>query len=145
MIALHNLGNNKYKLVFIELKSARSACRGSSGINDHIDDMKEFLEEYNKNSILKEAFKEFVKNTLDTKVELKLIPNIEYNIDFNNPEFWLLFDMQDKTNCSSIEKIEKVIGDETLHDKDKAYLKIYNGNILKSKKYLEIIKKEYPR
>lgn len=143
MIALKHLNDDNYKLVFIELKSKKGACKGTSGINDHIKDMRDFLKTYENNSDLKTEFKSFVNETLKTRSQLKLIPNKEYNIDFDNPEFWLLFDMIDNTDCSSIDKIEKLLGSdkEKLIDKNEEYLKIYNGNILNGKKNLKMIEK----
>ena len=140
MIALKHLHDNNYKLVFIELKSAKKACIGKSGINSHIKDMKEFLDEFKNSSDLKNEFEDFVLETLNTRKELKFIPNIEYLIDYDNPEFWLLFDMIDNTDCSSVEKIEKIIK-ENLSCKNEEFLKIYNGNILNNKHGLKIVEK----
>lgn len=140
MIALKHLKDNNYKLVFIELKSKKIACLGTSGINSHIKDMKEFLEEYKNNADLKNEFKAFVQETLNIRSELKLIPKIDYNIDYDTPEFWLLFDMIDNTDCSSVEKIEAIIK-ENLSCKNEEFLKIYTGNILKDKHNLKIVEK----
>ncbi len=137
MVALHK-ENNIYKLVFIELKSNKGACKGKSGVNKHIYDMTKFLNEYNTGGELKKVISEFVKNTLDSKKILKLINFTELKYDFDNPEFWLLFDMQDKTDCSSINNIEKIIGAPLLN-KDKDYIKIYIGNI--DKKELTCLEK----
>lgn len=130
MIAFHNV-NGKHKLVFIELKIKKSACINKSGINAHIDDMDGFLMEYNKkDSLLKDMMIRNIKRIIEIKSKLKLIADIKNfdDFDFDNPEFWILLDMENDKKINSIKDIEKMIG-ESIFLVNKNYLKFYKGNI----------------
>lgn len=127
------VGLYKNHLVFIELKVNKEACldnpnKDSSGIQSHIEDMTRFLEEYNRDGILKKEFSEAVKNMIATRRKLKLLKldiDVE-KIDFDHPDFWILLDMKDKTVVNSIEDIEKFTGPI----EDKPFLKFYKGDIV---------------
>ncbi len=139
------IGLYKNKLIFIELKVNKSAClekkssSKSSGIISHIADMEEFLEEYNKDGLLKKELKTSLKNMIKMRQDLKLI-NTYYDpetIDFDNPEFWILLDMLDGTQISCIEDIENITGPI----EDKPFLKFYEGDIA-NKKYKQLKRKK---
>lgn len=97
MIALYN-EKNKYKVVFIELKSNEKACINvDSGVINHIYDMNKYLNEYEKNTLnIKENTKEMIEFNLETKTTLKLLDfkSLDVNeVDFDiKPEFWVIYD-----------------------------------------------------
>jgi len=135
MIGLYLTKEGKYKLVFIELKSKRDAIKNkTSGINNHIDDMDTFLSIYNnKDMELKNLLVSNIKSIIELKGEknLKLIKGLDINkIDFDNPEFWLLFDMVDKTKVDTIEDIKKIINTD-IHNMEKSNttLRLFKGHV----------------
>lgn len=82
--------NDKYRVVFIELKENvnASVSGNSSNIGDHIIDTLNFSELYNSNLKEKERFIKYVKFNLEFKVkhnllDIKDIKNILDNIDFS--------------------------------------------------------------
>lgn len=139
MVALY-----KNHLVFIELKVNKEACldnpnNDSSGIQSHIEDMTRFLEEYNRDGLLKKEFSETVKNMITTRRKLKLLKfDIDVDaIDFDRPDFWILLDMKDGTKIDFIEDIEKFTGSI----EDKPFLKFYRGDIV-NKSYEKLARKK---
>lgn len=138
MLALKKY-NDKYKLVFIELKCTTSAIKDkSSGVNSHINDMDNFLCCYNSpNSKLKAIMEQTIKEIIRVKGEdnLKLIKGLDVNqIDFDNPEFWIIFDML--KNEKAIKK-EDVQAFATM-EKSGATLKFYTGT-LATEEYSKLI------
>lgn len=135
MIGLTQGEDDKYKLVFIELKSKRDAIKNkTSGINNHIDDMDTFLSIYNNKEMeLKNLMVSNIKSIIELKGEknLKLFKGLDINkIDFDNPEFWLLFDMVDKTKVDTIEDIKKIINAD-IHSMEKSNttLRFFKGHV----------------
>lgn len=135
MIGLYLTEEGKYKLVFIELKSKRYAIKDkSAGINNHIDDMDTFLSIYNnKDMELKNLLVSNIKSIIELKSEknLKLFKGLDINkIDFDNPEFWLLFDMVDKTKVDTIEDIKKIINSDVHNmEKSNTTLRFFKGHV----------------
>ena len=135
MIGLYLTKEGKYKLVFIELKSKRDAIKNkTSGINNHIDDMDTFLSIYNnKDMELKNLLVSNIKSIIELKSEknLKLFKGLNLNkIDFDNPEFWLLFDMVDKTKVDTTEDVKKIINsDINSMEKSNTTLRFFKGHI----------------
>jgi len=123
MIGLYKTDSDKYKLVFIELKSKKNAIiddenkkeqgKKTSGINSHIEDMDKFLTIYNnENSWLKDLLSKNINTIIEMKGEqnLKLFEGLDTSlIDYDNPEFWLLFDMVDETKIDNVDDIRKII------------------------------------
>lgn len=91
---------DEYKLIFVELKSNESACISpSSGIIDHVSDIDEFFEQYESDAYdAKTIMKNGTLFALERKKKFGLIAEeiTEEMIDFDHPEFWLLFDMTKK-------------------------------------------------
>lgn len=142
MIGLYKTESDRYKLVFIELKSKKNAIiddekkkeqgKKTSGINSHIEDMDKFLAIYNgEDSWLKKLLVENINAIIEMKGEqnLKLFKGLDTNlIDYDDPEFWLLFDMVDGTKIDSIADIKKIIRkDINKMDLSNATLKFFKG------------------
>lgn len=110
--------DTKYKLIYIELKSKKSSCTGyTSAIIDHYSDMMFYFKNYkNKNDPwkIKETIKAGVKFAVKRKVDLKLIDSdISDYIDFDNPEYRILFKMTEGENQPTTKKeIEAFIDEE---------------------------------
>ena len=127
MIALKQ-NDDGYYVAFIELKSKKGAFKNNSGINDHIDDMNEFLSEYNKeNSKVKKYIKNTIEKIITQKKELKILDFDINKIDYDNPEFWLLFDMVDNITINSKDDIEKIMG-EKMKNMISSKLRLFVGN-----------------
>lgn len=100
--------NDKYRVVFIELKQNinASVSGNSSNIGDHIIDTLNFSKLYNSNLKEKERFIKYVKFNLEFKVkhnllDIKDIKNILDNIDFSeSPDIIIVcgFDNEAKEN-----------------------------------------------
>ena len=88
--------NKKFKIVFSELKSLKTACTNpTTGILNHIDDMNYFIDEYRNNKDFREDIIEGFKFALTCKQELGFIDNkisLE-DIDFEDCSFWITFYM----------------------------------------------------
>lgn len=110
--------DTKYKLIYIELKSKKGSCTGyTSAIIDHYSDMMFYFKNYkNKNDPWKinETIKAGVKFAVKRKVDLKLIDSdISDYIDFDNPEYRILFKMTEGENQPTTKKeIEALIDEE---------------------------------
>ncbi|MDR0823848.1 MAG: hypothetical protein LBN74_02060 [Prevotella sp.] len=110
MLALQKMKNNKYKLIFIELKCNKSAIvNEKTGVIQHIEDMSAYV----KNG-LSDEFKNMVTNVVEKRKEYgrrgsKSDSDI-IDIDFTNPEIWILFDMQQKEKqVQTEEEIKKLL------------------------------------
>lgn len=110
--------DTKYKLIYIELKSKKSSCTGyTSAIIDHYSDMMFYIDKYkNENDPwkIKETIKAGVKFAVKRKVDLKLIDSdISDYIDFDNPEYRILFKMtKDEKQPTTQKEIEALIDEE---------------------------------
>lgn len=103
--------NDKYRVVFIELKQNvnASVSGNSSNIGDHIIDTLNFSKLYNSNLKEKERFIKYVKFNLEFKVkhnllDIKDIKNILDNIDFSeSPDIIIVcgFDNETKEDLRS--------------------------------------------
>lgn len=107
-------GTDKYKLIFVELKSAKSACtHRTSGIINHCSDMEIYLDNYNEKGKVKSIMDEGVRFAVKAKKDLGLIQS-SINVDFDDkPEFWILFKMvEGEKRVITIDDVEKLIKDE---------------------------------
>jgi len=105
-----------YELIFIELKCKRQAIRlAESGLLSHIDDMNDFLKNYRNDATgTRQNLREQVENCIKKFYYLgkkkgktyeaieKLERDAEYKyfdkINYNKPQYWVLFDMQYESN-----------------------------------------------
>lgn len=113
-----NSSSDTYKLVFVELKSRKSACTShTSGVINHWSDMNIYLQNYENNKDgIQENMKAGILFAVETKKKLNLIKS-DIKIDFNDPEFWILFKMSEKEKDNdnepySIAKVEALIDAE---------------------------------
>ena len=98
-VMLRKENDKLYIPVLVELKSKIDACTyPNAGIINHVSDMEYFLESYKKDANnIKTNLRESIKTALEFKKELGLInEDICDYIDFDKPEFRLLFVMVDK-------------------------------------------------
>ena len=96
LIMLKKENDTKYKLLFVELKSDIGACTDYiSGIINHISDMEAFLDSYKKDLFgSKTIMMNGILFAIERKEHFGFIPeDIGKYINFENPEFWLLFDL----------------------------------------------------
>lgn len=137
-IMLRNTGE-KYKIVFLELKSTIAACKdSSSGIINHYSDMKKFIDIYKSN---KNNTKNIIREEIEFILHIKF-PSKEIKVDYDYPEYGFLFKMikKEKTpkTFSDIETIIKGEIDKAVHIKEsyhkgqnkKAYASMINNKIV---------------
>ena len=135
---LRNTGE-KYKIVFLELKSTIAACKdSSSGIINHYSDMKKFIDIYKSN---KNNTKNIIREEIEFILHIKF-PSKEIKVDYDYPEYGFLFKMikKEKTpkTFSDIETIIKGEIDKAVHIKEsyhkgqnkKAYASMINNKIV---------------
>lgn len=112
LVALKKV-DDKYKIVFIELKTNLKSLTGSSNVIDHIEDYERYKEYYETDSTEREQLKKSVEFILDNKTKYKLLDGIssfseiKTKIDYEEaPEFIIVcvFSYGEYINAGSIMK-----------------------------------------
>jgi hypothetical protein len=113
MIALEraNLSTSGSLIVYlVEFKQGTGAVDGRAGVIDHAEDLKQFISD-KKNEIARIAFKQSVRNILEEKFELGLLPGMIPPKKDTEIELKALFLFQGIDNKEKIQRLQKSAGD----------------------------------